>query len=47
LRFGFVVVVAGSNPAAVPLPAAPNDENTDGWFLSGGASGENALEVCG
>ncbi len=28
-------------PTGVPLDAAPNDENTDDWFLSGGASGEN------
>src|SRR3954469_8267122 len=46
---GVVVVVVGAAaaaadsggmPAEVPLPAARNDENTDDWFLSGGASGE-------
>src|SRR3954454_14892048 len=52
---GVVVVVvvstaaacSGGMPDAVPLPAARNDENTDDWFLSGGASGENALLVWG
>src|SRR4051812_48610175 len=51
---GVVVVVvstaascSGGIPAAVPLPAAWNEENSDDWFLSGGASGEKALLVCG